>query len=210
MIKYKVYGGNGAFFCITNNGNIYTWGNNKHGQLGMNKHDNEIILPTLLTFNDNIKEIICGWNFTVFLTKTGRAYACGNNKYKQLGIAKIDIIIYSPELVTITDEKIVQVSCGASHSALLTVSGKLYICGDDRYNKLDVPTNFNEKIMKVYSGKYTIYVLTNKHELYGWVITDILSWVLDSVVKEQNQPRLNFPMMLKLKIYSLGTSVVLH
>ena len=42
--------------------------------------------PTEINFQHSIRQVSCGVFYTLILTKDGRVYGMGNNKYGQLGI----------------------------------------------------------------------------------------------------------------------------
>ena len=72
-------------FAITEDGNIYTWGSNNNGQLGLSKDDNPIDEPELVNLNDEkaIYADIAGNSF--ILTDQGNLYFFGSNTYGELG-----------------------------------------------------------------------------------------------------------------------------
>ena len=72
---------------LLNNGNVYTCGYNKYGQLGRPTTDIyqnpkfEIINPNV----GKVKQISCGQYHTAILLNNGQVYTCGNNEFGQLG-----------------------------------------------------------------------------------------------------------------------------
>ena len=75
-----------------NNGNehgIHCWGRTACGELGVTGDgENNVRLPTVFPWpndEDNILEIACGKQHSVFLLETGLVYSCGANDKKQLG-----------------------------------------------------------------------------------------------------------------------------
>ncbi|XP_011174441.1 RCC1 domain-containing protein 1 [Solenopsis invicta] len=79
---------------ITDQGDLYTWGWNSNGELGIESKDKKVYaVPTLIDFkNDrgetievNVKKVECGNCFTVCLTDDSCFWGCGANKYGQLG-----------------------------------------------------------------------------------------------------------------------------
>ena len=94
--------GNKHCFAISNKGSVFCWGKNNKGQLGLNfcedmKEEKEscyILTPLKLQdyFDDiEIKDIVCGSNFSFFITKNNEVLACGNNDKEQLGIQENNI-----------------------------------------------------------------------------------------------------------------------
>ncbi|OXA48941.1 RCC1 and BTB domain-containing protein 1 [Folsomia candida] len=72
-------------FALTQSGDLYSWGHNATGELGIGNfiHSN---IPTKAIFDTPIKKVINGPYHTVVLTKSGEVYACGSNSEGQLGI----------------------------------------------------------------------------------------------------------------------------
>ena len=57
--------------------NAYAWGDNRHGQLGVNSRAQFIASPSLFTQRLNVAKIECGADHTLCLTKEGRVYQWG-------------------------------------------------------------------------------------------------------------------------------------
>ena len=62
---YEIYIGFNSSFFKDNNGFLFACGKNDYGQLGLD-NSNEVIYPTIITFNFNKKNIIVGDDFTYF------------------------------------------------------------------------------------------------------------------------------------------------
>ncbi|XP_051157356.1 uncharacterized protein LOC127279187 [Leptopilina boulardi] len=81
---------------ITAEGDLYTWGWNTFGELGLLNSEKQVIpLPTVVDFENeekiifetNVKRVQCGNNFTICLLADGTFWGCGSNKFGQLGIS---------------------------------------------------------------------------------------------------------------------------
>ena len=69
---------------------MFCWGEASEGQLGLGGIEEEHVLSprfadTAKLVPSKVKEIVCGWNHTAFLTVEGTVYTCGNNDFGQLG-----------------------------------------------------------------------------------------------------------------------------
>lgn len=69
---------------LLQNGQVYTFGSNQHGQLG---HGDLILRgsPTLVYSLPTVTQVAAGSNHSVFLTAWGRVYTCGSHQRGQLG-----------------------------------------------------------------------------------------------------------------------------
>lgn len=74
--------------CLSSTGNVYTWGNGIYGQLGQGLDRTTVAEPAIVTKlrGKDITSIACGQNHSMFLSSSGRVYACGNGYYGQLGL----------------------------------------------------------------------------------------------------------------------------
>ena len=72
---------------LTESNQIYVWGKNDWGKLGLGSN-NDQTKPTLLELNlaSKIKLIKCGSNTTMVITECGECYVCGKNGSGQLGL----------------------------------------------------------------------------------------------------------------------------
>jgi alpha-tubulin suppressor-like RCC1 family protein len=122
---------------LTKDGRIYTFGDGKSGQLGHRDREDRLI-PTLITSADfpPIVQISCGREHTAILADTGIVYTFGNGSDGQLGhVDREDQLIPTP--ITSADlPRIIQVSCGNYHTALLADNGMVYTFGYGRRGQL--------------------------------------------------------------------------
>jgi hypothetical protein len=114
-------------------GEVLTWGNGKHGQLG-------ILLPTGLPLPTTsfptvvpglprITAVAAGRQFTVALSAVGTVYAWGRNDRGQCG-SPGSRRYPVPVRVARLPESIVQIAAGAAHAVALSASGCVYAWGE--------------------------------------------------------------------------------
>ena len=116
-------------FAISFNNDVYCWGENKYGQLGIthyfdenNNGDKNVFIPEKIGNLDEIeiKKIKCGKNFTFFQKKNNDLLGCGDNSKEQLGISnnsntKKEFIIPT-EIEQFSFLEVNKISCGEAHS----------------------------------------------------------------------------------------------
>lgn len=173
LFKIKIESGDN-YYMILFDGEVYSWGYNDFGQLGLN-HCDCTTSPTKIIFpeTENIKNIIC-YNYSSFaITKLNGVYAWGNNNCGQLGTKSYSDIVRLPEKLNLHDIK--TISIGDNSTGIITNSGKIYVCGDNGDGKLGLghkkDPRFFEKvklddIKKIICGPYHCGVLTNLDEFY--------------------------------------------
>ena len=85
----NVFAGNGRSFITDIDGNIYGSGKNNKGELGIDTNDSWVKFFKKIENFRGISKIFCAYDdFTVFLTKLGNVYACGNlNKIGEDGFS---------------------------------------------------------------------------------------------------------------------------
>ncbi|XP_049936854.1 ultraviolet-B receptor UVR8-like isoform X2 [Nymphaea colorata] len=75
--------------CISKDGDVYAFGGNQFGQLGIGE-DQAMTLPKLLEDaileNKHVKIVSCGARHSAIVTEDGKAFSWGWNKYGQLGL----------------------------------------------------------------------------------------------------------------------------
>ena len=142
---------------LTNEGQIFTLGNNAFGQCGRPIIQNEdyfvskVIHPVDIPLEDSdtIVDIECGNNHSLFLSQKGCVYSCGWSADGQTGLGHYDNQT-SPALIKgdIQGEKIVKVACSADNVLALNGKKKLCFC----HNYFFVISNF----------------ISDKGEVFGW------------------------------------------
>jgi alpha-tubulin suppressor-like RCC1 family protein len=125
-------------FCVgiaEEDGSLWSWGSNAHGQLGMNV--NEIVRvcsPTQISNTFNFTQISSGAEFCLALDSNNRVWSFGRNNCGQLGLGHTTFRD-SPTMITSLKE-ILSVSCGMDHGLVLDVDGNLWSFGSNSSGKL--------------------------------------------------------------------------
>jgi alpha-tubulin suppressor-like RCC1 family protein len=74
---------------IIKNGNLYAWGNNEDGRLGVNNDYKYESTPVLVSNSGNWTDISAGFNHSLGICG-GNLYAWGNNYNGQLGLTYVN------------------------------------------------------------------------------------------------------------------------
>ena len=123
--------------CLTDKGEVYTWGEGKFGRLGHNAerncHSPRLVEALLGT---QPRQVACGGFHTAVITEDGRTFTFGGGEHGQLGHGnKVNKVV--PTLVQALEGlSISQITCGWSHSVALTNKGKVYTWGNGDHGKL--------------------------------------------------------------------------
>ncbi|XP_063598424.1 X-linked retinitis pigmentosa GTPase regulator-like [Penaeus indicus] len=122
-----VAAGSAHSVVLADTGELYVWGSNTEGQLGLDSE--EVFMPTLLTLPEHVVGIACGYYHTVAITESGEAYTWGDTDHGKLGLAEDQLLSHRQPQPVILPEKIVQVAAGSAHTLFLSESGAVYSCG---------------------------------------------------------------------------------
>ena len=103
------------------NGNVYVWGQNKDGLLGLGYEVNSVENPTILDGLTEIVDISLSDNHAVALNSSGIPFSWGLGKYGELGLERS---IYSPVPQQMNTESIYsRVFCGNLITCFLDFEG---------------------------------------------------------------------------------------
>ncbi|CDU19031.1 hypothetical protein YYC_01938 [Plasmodium yoelii 17X] len=182
---------------LSNIGNMYSFGKGLHGELGQGNLIVYNMQPTLIDSVTNIKQIACGYNHSLCLSKDNVLYSWGHGNYNGLKcnydqfVPTILNIINNGDAIEttqnflshlITDyeksekkkKKCTQIYAKYNQSiAVCDNNTSMYIWGETYNNYLKyMPTFFykfeSNQIKQIAMGKnFGILLLTNG-ELYGW------------------------------------------
>uniref|UniRef100_A0A8C6LFI6 RCC1 and BTB domain containing protein 2 n=8 Tax=Nothobranchius TaxID=28779 RepID=A0A8C6LFI6_NOTFU len=127
--------------AVLDNGEIYGWGYNCNGQLGLGNNGNQQTPCRIAALQGiNVVQVACGYAHTLALTDEGFVYAWGANSYGQLGTGNKSNQAL-PTLINTDKERMVEVAaCHTSHtSAAKTQSGQVLMWGQCRGQAVSSP-----------------------------------------------------------------------
>jgi len=169
---------------LTNDGLLYTMGNNLNGRLGLkDKNVSNSTIPCLVeTLLDyNIVKVACGWTHTAAVSSDGCVFTWGSNEFGALGHGNTENVPLPKkvEFFNNSERKVKMVSCGSRHTAFVTTNGELYLCGSGDAGQLGtgmrttelipkkVSLPSNEKISMVSCGIFHTFIITENGALWG-------------------------------------------
>ncbi|CAO2632617.1 Secretion-regulating guanine nucleotide exchange factor [Lemmus lemmus] len=126
----SVTGGGGHSAAVTDRGGLFVCGLNKDGQLGLG-HTEDVLCFTICKplLGCPVKQVACGWDFTIMLTEIGQVLSCGSNAFGQLGVPHGPRRCMVPQAIELLREKVVCVAAGLRHALATTVSGSVFQWG---------------------------------------------------------------------------------
>lgn len=127
----QVYGGGMHTVCLTEKGEVYTFGCNDEGTLGRDTSDEGTeTVPGKVDGLPRIVQVCAGDSHTAALSDDGRVYAWGNfrDANGSMGFTKDGSFLTTPVPV-LTDQVIVKIESGNDHLVCLSNKGEIWTLG---------------------------------------------------------------------------------
>ena len=113
--------------CVSEDGFVYSLGNNNIGELGHGNND-RCFSPKPISLLKDVEFVQCGSNHIFCKTKDNDVYSWGYNEFGQLGLGDNQSHSSPIKCVDWPDD-IVDIKCGFLHTLVLTSSKCVYSCG---------------------------------------------------------------------------------
>ncbi|XP_025774233.1 probable E3 ubiquitin-protein ligase HERC4 isoform X3 [Puma concolor] len=117
---------------------VFCWGQNKYGQLGLGIDCKKQASPQLIKSLLGIPfmQVAAGGAHSFVLTLSGAIFGWGRNKFGQLGLNDENDRYVPTLLKSLRTQKIVYICCGEDHTAALTKEGGVFTFGAGGYGQL--------------------------------------------------------------------------
>ncbi|XP_050097648.1 probable E3 ubiquitin-protein ligase HERC4 isoform X1 [Anopheles aquasalis] len=180
----------GHYHCLalTNSGELYAWGSNAYGQLGLGMTNEKVSTPTLVQSLAGvpIAFIACGGNHSFAISKSGAIFGWGKNTFGQLGLNDLASRQFPTQLRTLRSLGVRYVSCGDDFSVFLTAVGGVFTCGAGTFGQLGHGSCNNEilprmvfelmgsKITQIACGRrHTLAFVPSRGKIYGFGLSGV-------------------------------------
>ena len=200
--------------CLNFNGNVFSFGANICGQLGIGKSSNGLSRTYILQKIDipPCKQIACGEEFSMCLTEEGSLYSFGSNVYGQLGLGRRYNGYFFPQLIPDL-HNVEYIVCGHYHSICKTYNNTYYGWGANNngqlghiecgiYNKPILCNNYPDDIISIKCGHIHTLLLTLEGNIYSFGDNyDGQLGLDDGDIKQTNTPTLirNVPEIRRIE-----------
>ena len=168
----------GASYTIvqTIDDELYAWGNNSGGQLGIGTTTSSDI-PVKINFNKSIKQIEGDRSHTMILTEDGEVYAWGYNSNGELGDGTTNNVTSPKKISSLSNIK--SIAAGNGRSMAIDENGRVYVWGENSGNssgQLGDGTTVDQKTPKLLNGieniKYIALTKTSVTDSTGFLISE--------------------------------------
>uniref|UniRef100_A0AAQ5ZRI0 HECT domain-containing protein n=1 Tax=Amphiprion ocellaris TaxID=80972 RepID=A0AAQ5ZRI0_AMPOC len=142
----QVMCGNQHCIALSRDGELFTWGQNSSGQLGLGKGEPSKLSPHPLKSLAGIPlaQITAGGDHSFALSLSGAVFGWGKNRAGQLGLNDKQDRAVPCHIKFLRSQKVVYISCGNEHTAALTKDGGLFTFGDGSWGQLGHGSTNNE------------------------------------------------------------------
>ena len=160
--------------AITEDGSLYVWGVNVHGEVGNGSTEDQLAPVKVLSHVKSVS--LGGYNnangFTAAITEENDLYLWGYNSSGQIGNGTVENQLIPEKIL----EHVVSVQLGGSHSAAITEDGALYLWGENSYGQIGngtteaqlTPTKILDDVVSVSLGASHSAAVDKNGNLYLW------------------------------------------
>ncbi|XP_015200074.1 probable E3 ubiquitin-protein ligase HERC3 isoform X1 [Lepisosteus oculatus] len=134
--------------ALSKDGQIFAWGQNSNGQLGLGKGEPSKLSPQPLKSLSGIPlaQIAAGGDHSFAVSLSGAVFGWGRNSAGQLGLNDEQERAVPCHIKSLRTQKVVYISCGDEHTAALTKDGGLFTFGDGSQGQLGHDSTNNEVV----------------------------------------------------------------
>ncbi|KAK9517170.1 hypothetical protein VZT92_025058 [Zoarces viviparus] len=168
--------------ALTKGGQVYTWGRDSRGQLGLGRSEPCADSPQHIRSLSALPlvQVAAGGEQSFALSVSGAVFGWGGNDCGQLGLGDTTDRP-TPTLVHyLNTKKTIYISCGKEHTAILTKNGAVFTFGSGQYGQLGhnsfgdelrprlVAELWGAKVTKIACGRHHTLVLTDSKRVYSF------------------------------------------
>ncbi|XP_056423740.1 probable E3 ubiquitin-protein ligase HERC3 isoform X3 [Hyla sarda] len=138
--------GNQHCLALSDDGQLFTWGQNNHGQLGLGPGFTQQSSPQGVKSLEGIPlaQVTAGGYHSFALSLSGAVFGWGKNSSGQLGLNDDQVRVSPCHVKPLRSQKVVYISCGEEHTAVLTKTGGLFTFGAGDHGQLGHDSVHNE------------------------------------------------------------------
>ncbi|XP_028033518.1 probable E3 ubiquitin-protein ligase HERC2 [Bombyx mandarina] len=129
--------GDAQTLCITDDDNVWSWGDGDYGKLGRGGSDG-CKLPMRIDCLKGLRviKVECGSQFSVALCQCGSVYTWGKGDYHRLGHGSYEHVRRPMRVTGMQGKMIVSIATGSLHCVACTDTGEVYTWGDNDEGQL--------------------------------------------------------------------------
>ncbi|XP_032885724.1 probable E3 ubiquitin-protein ligase HERC3 [Amblyraja radiata] len=181
--------GNNHSLALSKDGQVFAWGQNTFGQLGLGTRGRLSCDPqTVKSFSGvPVAQITAGGEHSFALTVSGTVFAWGRNNHGQLGLDDTEDTLTPKHVQILSCKSTIFISCGEEHTAVLTKDGFVLTFGAGAHGQLGhnstrdeikprlVGGLFGRKVSQIACGSYhTLALVSSTGTIYSFGCGEII------------------------------------
>ncbi|NWZ72880.1 HERC5 ligase, partial [Acrocephalus arundinaceus] len=194
---------------VCEGGELFTWGQNNHGQLGVGSQTTFIPKPQLVERLKGIPiaQIAAGGAHSTTVSLSGAVYSWGKNSFGQLGLGDTKDRDCPTYVGALEHWKTVFISCGADHTAVLSKEGLVCTFGAGGSGQLGHNSTRNELLPRVVAElwgarvshiacgrQHTLVYVSSLHKFYFFGSDD------EGQLEDERKPNQLIPLPINLPV----------
>ncbi|XP_042876756.1 E3 ubiquitin-protein ligase HERC2-like isoform X6 [Penaeus japonicus] len=213
LVRYRVIdvacgSGDAQTLCITDDDNVWSWGDGDYGKLGRGGSDGcKVPMRIDGLANQGIIKVECGSQFSVALSMSGSVYTWGKGDYHRLGHGTDDHVRRPRKVTALQGKKVISIATGSLHCVCCTSEGEVYTWGDNDEGQLgDSTTNAIQRprLVMALQGKKINRVACGSAHTLAWSTSRAVS-----TGRLPSQVPLEYDLLKEIPLHSLRNRLVL-
>ncbi|XP_048052272.1 probable E3 ubiquitin-protein ligase HERC3 isoform X2 [Megalobrama amblycephala] len=155
--------------ALTNDGQLFVWGENSHGQLGLGKGEPSTPQPLKSLCGIPLAQISAGGDHSFVLSLSGVVFGWGKNSAGQLGLGDTTDRHVPTVVNSLNRKKTVSISCGGEHTATLSKGGTVFTFGSGGFGQLGHNSFKDEHhprvVAELWGSKVSLVTCGRRHTL---------------------------------------------
>ncbi len=133
---------------LRSDGSVWAAGHSGNGQFGNGMAGGLATVDHFVKAADNVKQLECGWEYTLILKNDNTVWGAGLNIMGPLG----NIGSFYTNYFAFIMSNVAQISAANVHSVILKTDGTVWASGYNGYGQFGIGTNFNStnKFIRIY------------------------------------------------------------
>jgi RHS repeat-associated protein len=179
----KLYGAGQQYMSLSPTGEVWEWGEDNEGSMGLGHEECGVRLPARLKITgvSEVKSAAFGGGISLWITSTGTLYGAGSDASDQLGYGGETggERAYTPKLISGVSE-VIEAAGGDETSYALESNGSVWAWGGNRYGQLGNGTSSTKytktpaavpglsNVIAIAANGSTAYALESSGKVFAW------------------------------------------
>lgn len=200
--------GDAQTLCITDDDNVWSWGDGDYGKLGRGGSDGcKVPMRIDGLASQGIIKVECGSQFSVALARSGAVYTWGKGDYHRLGHGSDDHVRRPRKVTALQGKKVISIATGSLHCVCCTSEGEVYTWGDNDEGQLgDSTTNAIQRprLVMALQGKKINRVACGSAHTLAWSTNRAVS-----TGRLPSQVPMEYDLLKEIPLHALRNRLVL-